>query len=121
MPRPFQYRQSTPKNPRVKADRLPQTPQRLEHIERAEGYACQCLRRLSKGQRDRGLAREIVNLIRCDTLDHLGHRLEVSRRHRTERYLVADAERNQTIQPGGVARSAMNDVAFLKKKSSKTS
>ena len=48
-------------------------------------------------------------------------RLEIGRRHRTERYLVADAERNQTIQPGGVARSAMNDIAFLKKKSSKMS
>jgi hypothetical protein len=32
-----------------------------------------------------------------------------------ERYLVGDAERNQTIQPGkrAVARSAMNDIAFL--------
>jgi hypothetical protein len=30
-------------------------------------------------------------------------------------YQVGDAERNQTIQPGkrAVARSAMNDIAFL--------
>jgi len=41
-------------------------------------------------------------------------------RHRMERYLVGDAERNQTIQPGkrGVARSPMNDITFLKKKAS---
>jgi hypothetical protein len=44
-------------------------------------------------------------------------------RHRMERYLVGDAERNQTIQPGkrGVARSPMNDIAFLKNKASEVS
>src|SRR6516162_8588451 len=40
-----------------------------------------------------------------------------------ERYLFGDAERNQTIQPGerGVARSPMNDIAFIDKKASKVS
>src|SRR4030095_11472455 len=74
----------------VKTDAAPETPQRLEHMERTEGYACQCLCRLGKGQRNRGLARKVVNLIGCDSLDHLGHRLEVGRRHRMECYLVAD-------------------------------
>ena len=41
-------------------------------------------------------------------------------RHRMERYLVGDAERNQTIQPGKccVVRSPMNHIAFLDKKAS---
>ena len=40
-----------------------------------------------------------------------------------KRYLIGDAERNQTIKPGkrGVARSPMNDIAFLEKKASKAS
>jgi hypothetical protein len=40
-----------------------------------------------------------------------------------ERYLVGDAERNQTIQLGKrcVARGPMNDIAFLEKKASEVS
>jgi hypothetical protein len=38
-----------------------------------------------------------------------------------ERYLVADAERNETIQPGKrcIARGPVDDIAFPKKKARK--
>src|SRR5262249_49627526 len=105
----------------VKMGSAPQTPQRLEHIERTERDACQCLCRLSKGQQDRGLAREIVNLIRRDSLDDLSHRLEVGRRHRMEHDLLADAECNETIQPGKrrIARGPVDDIALSKEKARK--
>jgi hypothetical protein len=40
-----------------------------------------------------------------------------------ERYLVGDAERDQTIQPGKrcVARSPMNYIGFIEKKASEVS
>jgi hypothetical protein len=40
-----------------------------------------------------------VNLVRCDSLDHLGHRLEGSRRHRMERYLVAEPSAMRKLDP----------------------
>src|SRR5262249_27825273 len=101
----------------VKTHSASEAPQRLEHIERTEDYARQCLCRLRKGQRDRGLAREVVNLIWCDSLDHLGHRLKVGRRHRMKRYLVADAEGDETIETGEgcIAPGLENDVALPEK------
>ena len=93
----------------VEADRPAEHADRLEQVYRADDDALKGFHRLVEREPHRGLAGEVVDLIRLRAGEHLHRGAKVDQRHRFHCHAVADAQPCEPVETAGLGVAAGAD------------